>query len=219
VFTAAIVATGSQAQIRPLAGSEGWARRQQAIVQQDHSRVLKAADASKRHLAHSRMEHLSGADWARDHCLVGGVQDRVPLSTGKQAGSLLFPTFLERRFGPPRFVGSPSAEAANLFEQSISGAVVQARCVNCHVAGGLSGHTRLVFVTSTTSGHLEQNLPRFADFVTDTDGAADLILAKVQGVAHGCGIQVLGGSTDFLNVERFIRTLSQRASGPAMTSY
>jgi len=218
VFTAAIVATGSQAQIRPLAGSEGWARREQAIVQQDHSRVLKAADASKRHLAHSRMEHLSGADWARDHCLVGGVQDRVPLSTGKQAGSLLFPTFLERRFGPPRFVGSPSAEAANLFEQSISGAVVQARCVNCHVAGGLSGHTRLVFVSSTTSGHLEQNLQRFADFVTETERAADLILAKVQGVAHGGGIQVLGGSKDFQNLERFIRTLEQSAVGDSFVS-
>ena len=218
VSAGALVATGSQAQIRPLAGSDGWARREQAIIQQDHSRVRKAAEAAKRHLAHSRMEHLPAADWARDPCPVGGVRDRVPLSTGKRAGSLLFPAFLERRLGPPRVVGSPSEEAADLFEQSISGAVVQARCVNCHVADGLSGHTRLVFVASTTSGHLEQNLQRFADFVTETEGAANLILAKVQGVGHGGGIQVPAGSKNFQNLERFIRALEQSAATDSFVS-
>ena len=41
-----------------------------------------------------------------------------------------------------------AAEAA--FIEHISGPIVQAKCVNCHVAGGLSGHTRLVLVVHQT---------------------------------------------------------------------
>ncbi len=215
---AALVATGSQAQISPVAGSDGWARRQQAVIQQDQSRVRRAVEAAKRQLGHSRMENLPGADSTQDHCPVAGIQDRVPFSTGKRAGSLLVPRFLERRLGPQLLDDTLSDEAADLFERSISGPVVQARCVNCHVAGGLSGHTRLVFLASTASGHLGENLRRFAAFVSETEGAADLILAKVQGVGHGGGIQVLGGSTNFQNLERFVRTLEQSAATDSSVS-
>lgn len=218
VYAAALVVTGGQAQLRDIAGPDGWARREQAIIDQDHSRVRKAAETAKRQLWHSRMEDLSGAGWARDVCPAGSVWDGVPSPPGKQAADLLIAPFLERRLGPARFVRSPSEEAEDLFEQSISGPVVQARCVNCHVAGGLSGHTRLVFVASSTSGHLKQNLQRLADFVTETEGAADLILAKVQGVGHGGGIQVPAGSKNFQNLERFIRKLEQGGGSDSFIS-
>ena len=44
--------------------------------------------------------------------------------------------------------------AAKVFRELISGPIVQAKCVACHVQGGLSGHTRLVFEPSTTLNHV-----------------------------------------------------------------
>ena len=56
--------------------------------------------------------------------------------------------------------------AEEVFHDHISGPIVQSKCVNCHVQGGLSGNTRLVFVRSSdTSDHAALNLRAFADAV------------------------------------------------------
>ena len=60
--------------------------------------------------------------------------------------------------------GSPET-AAGVFIQQISGPVVQSKCVNCHVAGGRAGNTRLVFRRSSTPGHLTANLQVFQGFL------------------------------------------------------
>ena len=104
-----------------------------------------------------------------------------------------------------------------VFRQHVSEPVVQSKCVNCHVAGGLSGHTRLVFVPSSNPDHLARNLQTFKDFFAEVEDAAALILNKIQGVAHGGGVQVPAGTPDFTNMERFLALLGGDVGGPTLT--
>ena len=98
--------------------------------------------------------------------------------------------------------------AADLFAKSISG-IVQSKCVNCHVAGGASGNTRLVFVRDTDADHLSKNLATFETFLADVEDGAKLILNKVQGVEHGGGVQLSAGTDDFANLEGFLTSLGE----------
>ena len=109
----------------------------------------------------------------------------------------------------------PVETAAEVFREHISGPVVQSRCVNCHVEGGQSGNTRLVFVRSSDSGHEAHNLEVFEDFVAEVDGGAELILNKIQGVGHGGGVQVAAGTADYEHMERFLGLLD--ADVPSVT--
>ena len=96
--------------------------------------------------------------------------------------------------------------AGDVFRDHIS-PVVQAKCVTCHVEGGASSHTRLVFETSQADDHEAHNLGEFEDFVDQVTGGADLILAKIRGVGHGGGEQVPVDSDDYGHFERFVGLL------------
>ena len=114
--------------------------------------------------------------------------------------------FLERLDGP-----------STLFSQHISEPVVQSRCVACHVEGGRSGHTRLVFVPSTTSNHETLNLQAFENYLSEVESGASTILSKIQGVSHGGGAQVRRGSADFAQMERFLGRLDADVVPEAIT--
>ena len=101
----------------------------------------------------------------------------------------------------------PSESVSDLFTDYISQQVVQTRCIHCHVEGGVSGHTRLVLSPSAEPNHQHRNLETFRRFVETVEDGADRILNKIQGVAHGGGVQVPAGSADFANMERFVRLL------------
>ena len=103
--------------------------------------------------------------------------------------------------------------AETAFQDDISDAIVQAKCVNCHVAGGVSGHTRLVLVRSTEADHEATNQQRFADLVAgDVDAA--YILNKIQGMlGHGGGAQVAADTDDFDNMEHFLGLLEDEPQG------
>ena len=116
-----------------------------------------------------------------------------------------------------RGVATPSESAADIFRNYVSDQVVQAKCVNCHVEGGVSGHTRLVLSASSVDGHEALNLAAFENFLSSVERGSDLILNKIQGVAHGGGMQVLAGSVDFANMERFLRLLGGETSSSALT--
>ena len=111
---------------------------------------------------------------------------------------------------------APDGESpSGLFTDYISDAVVQSKCIDCHVEGGASGHTRLVLTPSDVEGHEATNLSVFQSFLDTVDGGTDLILNKVQGAeGHGGGVQIVAGSADFANMERFLRALGgETASG------
>ena len=99
--------------------------------------------------------------------------------------------------------GAGGGTAAEFFAARVS-PVVQSKCVNCHVEGGVSGNTRLVFVRSENADHLELNRQAFADFLAEAEDGAVLILNKIQGVAHGGGVQAAAGTEDYASIERYL---------------
>ena len=113
--------------------------------------------------------------------------------------------------------GVSAETAADVFHEHISGPVVQSKCIACHVEGGLSGHTRLVFVPESEADHAATNLRAFEDFLDAVDDGATLILNKIQGVAHGGGVQVAAGTPEFAHMERFLRLLGEEVSSVTLT--
>ena len=128
-----------------------------------------------------------------------------------------------------RLVGMPSGAGdaytpleggmgSDLFLNYISGPVVQAKCINCHVEGGRSERTRLVFLPASTPGHGAFNLATIRSFLSTVDDSANRILNKIQGMRHGGGVQVPAGSADFDNMERLLSLLGfgegERCVGP-----
>ena len=113
------------------------------------------------------------------------------------------------RFPPPRPAASARdpESAAGVFAEHVSAPIVQAKCVACHVQGGVSGNTRLVFVPAADPGHEARNLQVFTDFLDAIEDGATLVLNKVQGVGHGGGVQVAAGTDEFSNLERFLGLL------------
>ena len=116
------------------------------------------------------------------------------------------------------FVSAEPQVAGEVFRQHISGLIVQTKCVNCHVQGGASGNTRLVFVRATdTPDHEALNLRAFEDLLAKVadEGGGSYILNKIQGVGHGGGVQVPAGSPDFANMQRFLGLLGEDVAPPA----
>ena len=105
--------------------------------------------------------------------------------------------------------------AEDVFRQHISGPVVQAKCVTCHVSQGASGHTRLVFVPASTDDHEALNYQAFEDLLTvATDGTA-LVLDKIKGArTHGGGIQVAVGTAQYGHMRRFLQLLDAGDGAP-----
>ena len=120
--------------------------------------------------------------------------------------------------GAPRAQNTETAE--EVFHDYISGPVVQSRCVNCHVEGGLSGHTRLVFVRSSDApDHEALNLRTFENLLDDLqdEGGGAYVLNKIQGVAHGGGAQVPVGTAAFANMQQFLWLLGEEIASAALT--
>ena len=107
--------------------------------------------------------------------------------------------------------------AEEVFGVMLSASVAQAKCVNCHVAGGESGHTRLVLVRASNRDHEVLNLEAFRDFLAEVDDGAALILEKIRGVGHGGGVQVAADSEDYGKVENFLELLGAEASRSRLT--
>ena len=112
-----------------------------------------------------------------------------------------------------------SAEsAADVFAERISGPIVQAKCIGCHVEGGIAGATRLLFVPSSASDHEARNLQVFEDFLAQVEDGADYVLNKIQGaLGHGGGVQVAAGTTEYEDMERFLRLLGEEVSSAPIT--
>ena len=114
-------------------------------------------------------------------------------------------------------VPGETESAEDVFRTYIAEPIVQSKCINCHIEGGISGHTRLVFVPASTPDHESRNLAVFRDFLDTVDDAATLILNKIQGVAHGGGVQVAAGTSEFSHMQRFLALLGEDVSTGALT--
>ncbi|MYE82942.1 MAG: leucine-rich repeat domain-containing protein [Gammaproteobacteria bacterium] len=109
---------------------------------------------------------------------------------------------------PQRGAG-PVETAAEAYEALVA-PMVQSRCVNCHVAGGESAHTPLVFATASDPGHLSKNLDVFEAYVGADPDNRTLLLDKIRGDAdHGGGVQVEGGTNEFASFDRFMGLVAE----------
>ena len=108
---------------------------------------------------------------------------------------------------------SAANEAAQaVFQTLVSESIVQSRCVTCHVRGGQSKRTRLIFVPVSNPDHLMLNFAAFKDFLVDFEDGATRILDKIQGNDHGGGVQVAAGTEDLANMNRFLDRLAEAAA-------
>ncbi len=108
---------------------------------------------------------------------------------------------------------SAANEAAQaVFQTLVSESVVQSKCVTCHVPGGQSERTQLVFVPASNPDHLMLNFAAFKDFLVDYEDGATRILDKIQGNDHGGGVQVAPGTEEFASMDRFLGRLEEAAS-------
>ena len=107
--------------------------------------------------------------------------------------------------------------AAKVFAERVSGPVVQAKCIACHVQGGVSGNTRLVFVPTSTANHVVRNIKVFEGLLDAVEGGASLILNKIQGVSHGGGAQVAVGTPEFADMQRFLALLGEDVAPAPIT--
>ena len=166
--------------------------------------------AARRDMAHERLEDVSQTLQSKVSCPVFTSSEPNLSTFGKRITSRLTPRFAPTPATqvPWRGVASTGESPGSIFNDYISGAIVQSRCIDCHVEGGVSGHTRLVLTPSTSEGHAATNLAVFQSFLENVEDGADLILNKIQGAeGHGGGVQVSAGSTDFANMEHFLRAL------------
>ena len=104
--------------------------------------------------------------------------------------------------------GAGPVETAGEAHEALISPIVQSKCVNCHVEGGQSGNTPLVFVRDTDADYLAKNLSVFENYLAEVEGGADRILNKIQGaLAHGGGVQVAAGTEEYAGFERFMGLL------------
>ena len=92
--------------------------------------------------------------------------------------------------------------------------VVQSRCVLCHVSGGASGHTRLVF--SAGAAQAEANFAVVQNFLAAVEDGDTLLLTKTQGGALHQGGAVFGTSTvEFIALESVLQLLTGNTQNSA----
>ena len=101
-----------------------------------------------------------------------------------------------------------TAAAEALFAEEVASPVVAARCLACHLEGGLSGHTGLVFDHDATAEQNSNNIDVFVNFLTDIEGGGDYILTKVRGGnSHGGGSIFSAASTEYNSLSDFLSLL------------
>ena len=113
----------------------------------------------------------------------------------------------------PRRSAEPTDPVAEAF-QFLASPTVQSQCVNCHVQGGASGDTRLVFVQDTDPDHLTTNRQAFRSMLAAVDDGADYLLDKVQGISHGGSAQAAAGTSEFDDLARFLAILEGNDTAP-----
>jgi hypothetical protein len=105
----------------------------------------------------------------------------------------------------------------SFFQEHIADDLLAAKCLNCHVDGGPSEHTRLVFVSEGSPDQDTLNQTILENFVTSIDGAQELILSKIQGgLSHGGSFVFGSSSQEWQNLQTFI-ALVQEGDAPVST--
>ena len=101
-------------------------------------------------------------------------------------------------------------DALQVFTDTISMPIVQSKCINCHVSGGVARNTRLLLVNNSDPDNLTKNHQAFINLevALDSQDLSDYVTSKVQGqLGHGGGRQLSAGSQDLANLETYLNLL------------
>ena len=97
--------------------------------------------------------------------------------------------------------------AAETFEAELESAVVQAKCILCHVEGGLARNSSLQFQRTNTASALN-NFASLSAYVDEK--GAELLLSKITGGdGHAGGMQLSQDSEGYEAVERVIAAINE----------
>ncbi len=100
-----------------------------------------------------------------------------------------------------------SSVAAETFEAELESAVVQAKCILCHVEGGLARSSSLQFQRTNTASALN-NFSSLSAYVEEK--GADLLLSKITGGdGHAGGMQLSQDSDGYQAFERVIAAINE----------
>ena len=236
VLSVALGLPAAHAQFRPdyreMVADAQWQHAGQA--QRSERQRYEAMLAGRSARAHARMLEEGGfsagligaADWQAAHPNVfdsglgiyNGYTYVAPPRryTFRSSTGLDFPIWQD--------VAPESEPIESLYGGYISGPIVQARCVACHVAGGVSDapNSRLQFSPSTVVNYMELNRAVFESLVAVLDEDDEIedpvayILNKVSGgIAHQGGTPVSAGTADYANLERFLRQVAEESGSIA----
>ncbi|AQA19134.1 hypothetical protein BST95_13670 [Halioglobus japonicus] len=104
-------------------------------------------------------------------------------------------------------IGEDELDALAFFEEKIADQIIQARCVNCHVDGGVARNTALVFARNNNPNYVEQNHQVFVRLAAVREVTA-FVTSKAQGQSgHRGGVQLRAGSEDLENLFTYLRLL------------
>ena len=99
-----------------------------------------------------------------------------------------------------------SSQAAEKFDAELEAAVVQTKCIMCHVEGGLARNSALQFQRTNTASSLN-NFASLSAYIEEK--GAELLLAKVSGgEGHAGGMQLERGSESFSALEAIAAEIS-----------
>ena len=99
-----------------------------------------------------------------------------------------------------------ASQAAITFENEIETAVVQTRCVACHVEGGLARNSALQFQRTNAASALN-NFGALSTYVEKK--GSDLLLAKIAGEqGHAGGMQLPKDSEGYASIQKMVTELS-----------
>ncbi len=116
-------------------------------------------------------------------------------------------TFGLAGFGQNTGSTQQEADALLLFESTISPNLVQATCIECHIAGGLARDSILRFVNPKTASELN-NFEAFRQLLEIQENGVEYILSKVRGKNHGGGVQLIEGSQSYQDLVDFLALLN-----------
>jgi len=99
------------------------------------------------------------------------------------------------------------SQAAVTFENEVETAIVQARCIACHVEGGLARNSALQFQRTNTASALN-NFSALSSYIEEKGG--ELLLSKITGgEGHAGGRQLAAESDGYQAIQKVIDEIGQ----------
>jgi hypothetical protein len=100
-----------------------------------------------------------------------------------------------------------ASQAAITFENEVETAIVQARCIACHVEGGLARNSSLQFQRTNTASALN-NFSALSSYIEEKGPA--LLLSKITGgEGHAGGMQLSAESDGYQTIQKVIDEIGQ----------